>query len=50
MDLTSQSHFFPHTAEAGDAYYFGDIYEPSYISQSGELIDRHLVGYKASAP
>lgn len=29
----------PHTQEAGDPYYIGDIYEGSHITQSGGLKD-----------
>ena len=34
------SHILPHTYEAGDAYYFGDVYESSRIGQNGELTEK----------
>ena len=49
-DLSSSSHILPHTHEAGDSYYIGDVYEPSRIGQSGELIEKHLLSFQPSAP
>ena len=37
--LDSLDLILPHTNEAGDPYYIGDVYEPSRIGQSGELIE-----------
>lgn len=45
-DLSLPSHILPHTHEAGDSYYIGDVYEPSRIGQSGELIDKRLSSTK----
>ena len=42
--------FLPHTHEAGDSYYIGDVYEPSRIGQSGEIIEEHLLEFKPRAP
>ena len=36
---TSDPRFLPHTQEAGDPYYIGDIYEGTHITQSGGLKD-----------
>ena len=36
---TSDPRILPHTQEAGDPYYIGDIYEGTHITQSGELKD-----------
>ena len=36
---TSDPRILPHTQEAGDPYYIGDIYEGTHIAQSGELKD-----------
>ena len=49
-DFSSSSHTLPHTYEAGDSYYIGDIYEPSRIGQSGELLEKHPVSFKPPAP
>ena len=49
-DLSSPSHILPHTYEAGDSYYIGDVYEPSRIGQSGELIEKHLLSFQPPAP
>ena len=49
-DLSSPSHILPHTYAAGDAFYIGDVYEPSRIGQSGELIDKDLLSLKSPAP
>ncbi|KAL2046375.1 hypothetical protein N7G274_001822 [Stereocaulon virgatum] len=38
-DFTSKNNILPHTQEAGDAYYIGDVYEKSRIGSSGELLD-----------
>ena len=38
-DFTSKNNILPHTQEAGDAYYIGDVYERSRIGLSGELLD-----------
>lgn len=48
--LPSPSHILPHTYEAGDPFYIGDIYEPSRIGQSGELIEEHLLPFKSPVP
>lgn len=48
-NFSSPSHTLAPTYEAGD-YYIGDIYEPSRIGQSGELLDKHLVSFKPPAP
>lgn len=49
-DLSSSSHILPHTYEAGDAFYIGDVYEPSRIGQSGELVDKRLLSFKSPTP
>lgn len=49
-DLSSPSHIQPHTGVGGDSFYIGDVYEPSRIGQSGELIEKHLVSFKPPAP
>ena len=49
-DLSSSSHILPHTHEAGDSYYIGDIYEPSRIGQSGELIEKNLSHFQPPTP
>ena len=49
-DLSSPSHILPHTLAAGDPFYIGDVYEPSRIGQSGELVDRDLLSLKSPAP
>ena len=49
-DPSSSSHILPHTHVAGDSYYIGDVYEPSRIGQSGELVEKHLVPFKPPAP
>ena len=49
-DFPSASHKVPFTYEAGGDYYIGDVYEPSRIGQSGELIEKHLVSFKSPAP
>ena len=35
----SDHRILPHTQEAGDPYYIGDIYEGTHITQSGGLKD-----------
>ena len=48
--LDSSNLILPHTNEAGDPYYIGDVYEPSRIGQSGELIPgdhESVIAYKA---
>ena len=47
-DLVSPSHTVPHTHEAGDSYYIGDVYEPSRIGQDGRLIDKNDSKLKSS--
>lgn len=47
--LSPPSHILPHTLEAGDSYYIGDVYEPSRIGQSGELIEKRLLPFKHPA-
>ena len=49
-NLSISSHIQPHTQEAGDSYYIGDVYEPSRIGQTGELVEEHLLSYKFPAP
>lgn len=49
-ELSSSSHIQPHTQEAGDSYYIGDVYEPSRIGQTGELVEKHLSSFKSPAP
>ena len=44
------SHILSHTLEAGNPYYIGDVYEPSRIRQSGELIEDKFLAYKSPAP
>lgn len=34
---TSDQRILPHTQEAGDSYYIGDIYEGTHITHSGGL-------------
>lgn len=46
-DSSSSSYTLPHTYEA---YYIGDIYEPSRIGQSGELLEKHLKSFNPPAP
>lgn len=36
---TTDPRILPHTQEAGDPYYIGDIYEGTHITQSGHLKD-----------
>ena len=36
---TSDPRILPHTQEAGDPYYIGDIYEGTHITLSGDLKD-----------
>lgn len=50
LDLPLSSHILPHTHEAGDSYYIGDVYESSRIGQSGELIEEHFLPLKSPAP
>ena len=49
-DLFLPANVSPHTSEAGDPYYIGDVYEPSRIGQSGELIESHHLHFKPPAP
>lgn len=49
-DLSAPSHILPHTHAAGDAFYIGDVYEPSRIGPSGELIDKHRLSLKSPTP
>ena len=47
-DLSSPSHTVPHTLEAGDSYYIGDVYEPSRIAQDGRLIEKDNPKFKST--
>ena len=49
-DLSSSSHTVPHTHEAGDSYYIGDVYEPSRIGQDGRLIEENNWKLKSTPP
>jgi hypothetical protein len=48
-DLTSKNNILPHTQEAGDAYYIGDVYERSRIDSSGGLLDLNQPPYNAAS-
>lgn len=48
--IDSRSRILPHTHEAGDSYYIGDVYEPSRIGQDGELIEKRFASFKPPAP
>ena len=49
-DVSSSAHILPHTHSAGDPHYTGDVYEPSRIGRSGELIHPELLPYKTPLP
>lgn len=49
-DLLEPSHILPHTNQAGDPYYIGDVYEQSCVGQAGEIIEEHLLAFKPQAP
>ena len=46
-DVSSPNNILPHTQEAGDSYYIGDVYDGSRIGQSGELLKPNLPTRKA---
>lgn len=48
--LFPPSHILPHTHEAGDSYYIGDVYEPSRIGQSGEMMKKYISSFELHAP
>ena len=49
-DISSPSHIQPHTYEAGDSYYIGDVYEPSRIGHDGGLIEKSSSRLKSTTP
>ena len=50
MDTSAPHLILPHTQEAGDPYYIGDIYEGTHITHSGGLHNMNRPSYDNTPP